>query len=375
MPSKPIAVLSSDWHLLPAAWKKYPAIRGDAYYSLQQIVDLAVSLEVPLVAAGDLFDNKTPDSLSVSICLHEMRKLASAGQKVYFIQGQHELSDPPWMTLFDNAVNIHSFDSYGAVSPIEINGLRCCAMDIAKPSYFVACLESAHAYAQNHGTFDLFITHQVWKDFTINTSSEFSLDAVKFCKILYTGDYHRYVDSNFGKVRVLSTGSTCMQSHDENPRKFVIILNDDLSITKYSLKTRPCFSESIEDHESLQRFLDRNLQVVLDNWPIKDLPEVITKPLIKIKYNRNLPNCHSLLTDKLGDWVYELVSTDFDHERMVSDPNGRGEMAAIDIAECVSKFTDDPNTYKDVIRVYGSENVSLELTSMKEEHLAIEGKD
>ena len=90
---KPIAVVTSDWHIALNAWKKLPDIKGDAEFSLRQIVDAALALNVPIIAAGDLFDVKHPDSYTVNVTAKHMARLHSAGLKCFYVQGQHEMAN------------------------------------------------------------------------------------------------------------------------------------------------------------------------------------------------------------------------------------------------------------------------------------------
>ena len=130
MPVTPLMVLSSDWHLSPFSWKKHPNVHRDSYYSLQQIVDLCIQLNVPLIAAGDLFDIKHPPSESVVFCVEQMARLQRVGLPVYYIQGQHELSEIPWISLCPNATHIDSFKSDLNFKTFDIQGLRVAGQDI-----------------------------------------------------------------------------------------------------------------------------------------------------------------------------------------------------------------------------------------------------
>ena len=40
----PVALIASDWHVQMAAWKKFPEVKRDAEYSLEQIVDCAIEI-------------------------------------------------------------------------------------------------------------------------------------------------------------------------------------------------------------------------------------------------------------------------------------------------------------------------------------------
>src|SRR5690242_13525682 len=106
---KPLCIGSSDWHLERHAWVRYPELAGDAYYGLKQIIDVCVDRQLPLLAAGDLFDKTFPDSRSVSFAMKQMDRMKDSKLPVFFTQGQHEMAkDNPWLGLHFWPVWMHN---------------------------------------------------------------------------------------------------------------------------------------------------------------------------------------------------------------------------------------------------------------------------
>ena len=370
MAAKPIMVLSSDWHLNPISWKKHQKIQRDSYYSLQQIVDLSLDLNVPLIGAGDLFDVKLPPSESVLFCYEQMQRLNKANLPMYYVQGQHEYAEKPWLNLCSNAQHIDSFKYDNGIKIFDIQGLRVCGMDIEiSPTKFSIRCESLKTLAKGN-QLDLFVTHQVWADFIQKRDSVFSLQNATFAKMVYTGDYHKTEVLDVAGTICLSSGSINMQANNESPHKVIFILNDDLTYTAHQLKTRPFSSFEIRTEENLNGILNRHMDDFFFNWPYRDLPDYIQTPLIAIKYQNNLPNAFEALSEKFKDWNYDLSPVDFSSIEIKAAADRRQVQDLVDIGECVSQFVpEDSLAHKDAVRIFTASDVEAELMSMRKEHL------
>lgn len=373
MAAKPVMVLSSDWHLSPTSWKRHPKIRRDSYYSLSQIVDLSIELNVPLVGAGDLFDIKAPPSESVVFCYEQMQKLAKHNLEMFYVQGQHEYAEVTWLSLCSNAKHIDSFKTSDGTGPriFDVNGIRICGMDISfSPVEFAINCAKLHAAAESDFLFDLFVTHQVWADFIKKRDPVFMLENALFAKVIYTGDYHKLEALDVNGTLCLSSGSINMQANNENPIKEIFILHDDLSVTKKTIKTRPFMSYDLKTEDDLRKLLNTHNDVLLSGWCHKDLPEEYSTPLVSVKYQNNLNNAFDSLTEKFREWNYDLTPTDFFSEEMTAAAERREIKDIVDVTDCVSQFVaSDSVAYKDALRMFDSVDIEAELQSMRKEHL------
>lgn len=372
MAAKPVMVLSSDWHLAPLSWKKHPRITKDAYHSLSQIVDLAINLNVPLIGAGDLFDVKTPPAESVIHCHNEMEALAKAGLNMYYVQGQHEMSDPPWLTLCKNAIHIDSFvDNPETPKIFDINGISVCGMDICQSPLNFSLLLNRLIDAAPKDKFDLYVTHQVWGDFIKKGDEPYLLKNANFAKVVYTGDFHKDLILNVNNTVCISSGSINMQANNEPPVKRVFVLNDDLSVTDHYLKTRPfvCLEIKTEDH--FKFVMDTDKEALISDWDFNGIPEEIRTPLIVIKYQNTITNAFFSLKDKFKDWNHEINPTDFSSVEMTASVERREIRELVDIGDCVAKCGVSPDcvTYADALRIFNSSDVESELKIMRSEHL------
>lgn len=371
MPVTPLMVLSSDWHLSPFSWKKHPNVHRDSYYSLQQIVDLCIQLNVPLIAAGDLFDIKHPPSESVVFCVEQMARLQRVGLPVYYVQGQHELSEIPWMNLCPNATHIDSFKADLNFKTFDIQGLRVAGQDIEfSGARFSDQCREMHAQAGSD-KFDLYVTHQVWADFIKKSDESFMFKHATFAKVVYTGDFHKTEVLNIDGTDCLSSGSINMQATNEPPHKFVFILNSDLSWTQYRLKTRPFALFELRSEKYFNALMDVTNEELLAEWPHKDLPEHIATPLVCVRYQNNIPNAYDLLCNKFQSWNYEIIPTDFNSSEVTAAVERKHIQELVDISECVSQtgFSESTVAHKDAVRIFNSGNVEHELLEMRKEHL------
>jgi hypothetical protein len=371
MSVKPLLVLTSDWHLSPFSWKKHPNVHRDSYYSLQQIVDLCIKLNVPLIAAGDLFDIKQPPSESVVFCFEQMKRLERVGLPVYYVQGQHELSEIPWMSLCSNAVHIDSFKTSQPFKEFEIQGLRVVGQDIEfSGNRFADQCRAMHSYA-GKDRFDLYVTHQVWADFIKKSDENFMFKNAAFAKVIYTGDYHKTEILNIEGTECLSSGSINMQATNEPPHKLIFILNSDLSWTQYRLKTRPFALFELKSEKHFDILMGLTNDELLVEWPHKDLPQHIATPLVCVRYQNNIPNAYDLLCDKFRNWNYEIIPTDFNSSEVTAAVERKHIQELVDISECVEQtgFSESTVAHKDAVRVFNSSNVEQELLEMRNEHL------
>lgn len=305
-----IAVVAADTHLAPCAWTSRPSIHGDSYFALQQIIDTCIKFKVPLILAGDVFDKTRPDSLTISHARQAIQRMQLLGLPIYFIQGQHERDvNCPWLnSISDWPIHIHKREHILFAN--SENSISLYGIDWTPANRIANEIENIPANA------NIVIMHQVWKEFMgskcANTECSFDQLPDNY-KLFITGDYHvcekRYLD----KSVVASPGSTCMQSIDEQGRKFIYLLRyrKESSLPVYTeralLETRAkhtCHIDSDEDFAQFCQTFNRSLKTEFQN-----LPENIRKPLLQVIYSIKIPELHLRIT-KLLDDKYHLFFTD-----------------------------------------------------------------
>jgi hypothetical protein len=290
-----LCIVSSDWHLERNAWVRYPDLSGDAYFGLEQIIDLCTERHLPLIAAGDLFDKPYPDSRSVWEAMRQMDRMENYNLKVLYIQGQHERSrDKPWMSL-------HEWPQYIHQEYKPIKGLNFYGLDYTRPDHLKSALQACDNQYTN-----ILVCHQVWGNFmgTIRVTDGMLEQVPLHDGVIITGDYHKHVNlevtaENGCKNVVLSPGSICLQSVDEPPDKAVYVLYDDLTFESIPLKSRNIFRHELLKKQDLEDLLATIGHSWLD--PQIGVPDNIAKPILSVRYDPDIPDAYTRLVNDVKD--------------------------------------------------------------------------
>ena len=357
---RPILACSSDWHLERHAWVRHPTLMDDAYYSLEQIVDLCLELNIPLIAAGDLFDKTLPDSKSVWIALQQMTRMQQAGLDVLFTQGQHELNkDKPWL-------NLHSWPTHMHMHQVSMNGLTLAGLDYTPPSELKSKLATVCGK-----DIDVLICHQVWKEFMGNVPNvEASLSEVPLDKkIIVTGDFHSHECISVNTNTVLSPGSICLQSVNEPADKYVFILYDDLSTSSHKLKTRMVVNHELKTEQDLDDLLATVNSGYLGLQP--DVPENIAKPILSIRYSESINNVYSRIMEEVGTERVHLflraIKVEPDVRTVVMDEAQKTIDLGLD-GNLEKLCLKDSSTYRITKRLLSSAKPTEELKKLEQEY-------
>lgn len=284
--SRPIAVISSDWHVALNAWKKYPEIRGDAECSLSQIVDISTALNVPLIAAGDLFDIKNPDSYSVNATAKQMNRMLKAKLPVYYVQGQHEMASPTWFSLFEGCHYVHD-------KIFEIAGIKFYGYD-----YFLP--KSVEDSYMRFKPADVLVTHQVWSELLprhgqIHCCSYNLIANNNTYKAIISGDFHSHFTANTEKASCVfvSPGSICLQDMNEPANKAVWVMTENYEFVSVPIKARKVMNTAVRSDSDLHTMV--SMSGSLSDDP--GLPEGIGRPILRIKYNTDVKNVFVAITN------------------------------------------------------------------------------
>lgn len=292
-----MAVIGSDWHSAPRAWSRRPDITGDAYHGISQLFQLAISLRVPVIGPGDLFDSREPDSRSVWLMVQEIRRLSQHGLQLIFVEGNHEISSPPWVSLAGDGL-IHLDPDHPLTLP---NGSRLIGLDYCQPDRVRRSLECLPPG-------DILITHQVFREFTPRGAA--SLAWVPHCyRLIISGDCHKCIRLDLPGGRVaISPGPLCMQAIDEDPNKYIYVLCEDLSVHPIKLQTRPFLRAVVDTEAAFELLLASQNYQLFPN--AEGLPEVIARPFIVVEYDNTIRDAYSRLQNRFGaDCFLEAVPT------------------------------------------------------------------
>lgn len=364
------SILAADFHLAPGAWASRPLIRGDAYYSFQQIVDYAVKHDAAdVVAAGDLIDTAKPSSETVRHMCAQLRRLHKAGVSFRFVQGQHDMATPPWFAAVSDVEHVHGkYFTVGDLQAYGLDYLSAAALREALPTI-------------KPGT-QLLVCHQVWSDFMGSIAvCEGALSDIPYVTYVLTGDYHKTVIDTFtnrqGKTgRVWSPGSICMQSIDEDPEKYFFHYDHaKRTVKQVLLRTRPLIAwHEIEDEGEMSAFLttiSEHLDKAYDE--AAGLPEEIRKPIVHVPYSLDLERPYARILKALDGRAHffqqELVRQTAEQ---VIEKKKRQEIAHKGLLGCLPLVVPDEESpvRKGLERLLASKDPAATLRQMKEEFFA-----
>lgn len=297
---KPLFVFTADLHLEDGAWSTRPGIYGDAYYSFNQIIDYCVEHRLPLILGGDVLEKKSNSARPIAQLCNGLSRMQVANLDVYYIQGNHEYDrNAPWLSVHKWSRHIHK-------QTVTINGVRVYGLD------WLPRGEIQTAFKEVPADTDILIVHQVWKDFMGNVGrTECELTDVHHVQTVLAGDFHvtKTVESTNAQgkpIRMLSPGSICMQDCGEDPSKFFFVINDThdggFEFWPVPLKTRRFINYSVREQELLDSLCAGQFERdIKDMCEFAELPAEIAKPIVRVKFNKQLPDAYIRLVTALGE--------------------------------------------------------------------------
>lgn len=291
---QPLFVFCADLHLEDGAWSTRPAIYGDAYYSFKQIVDYCIAHRLPLILGGDVLEKKSNSARPVAKLCDGLTAMQQADLPVYYIQGNHEYDrNAPWLSVHPWPVHLHNRRvTFGPRGDIAAWGLD-----------WLPRGEIQAAFQQVPRDVDILVTHQVWKDFMGEIGrTECELTDVHHVQTVLAGDFHvtktvSSVNAQGQPIQMLSPGSTAMQDMGEASNKsFFVIAHTSagFEFLPQHLKTRKLITHRVETQDRLDDLcageLNKQIAAEISSAVAQQYPEEIVKPLVRIKFNKDLPD-------------------------------------------------------------------------------------
>jgi hypothetical protein len=356
-------VFCADTHLADGAWTTRPGIYGDSYYSFEQIVSHCIENQLPLILGGDVLEKKTNSARPISMLCRQMSRMESAGIPVYYIQGNHEYDrNAPWLS-------VHSWPQHMHNRLIDINGASVFGLDWLPKG------DIQKALADIPATTDVLITHQVWHDFMKNVGRpECSLSDVHHAKVVLAGDFHvtetvTGVNAQGQQTVMLSPGSTCMQDISEAADKYFFVLarrdTGELYCDNQQLQTRRFGNYAVKDPETLDQLCAGKLSADIAELA-KNAPEPIAKPLVRIKFDKRLPDAYLRLSTAVGEQAHLFCDAIVDKSRGETETNR--SVTKNDLIAVVSELLKDkPAALKLALALLQSENAGAELEQQFEQ--------
>lgn len=292
-----IAGVSADWHTDRRSWSRHPSATGDSLYALKQIVDVMVQYDCALIGAGDLFDVADPESYVVHSVLELVESLP---KELLFVQGQHERSDPPWLSLSKKAIHLHG-KSY------KLGELLFAGWDYC-PDFSKVHDELPEC--------DILVTHQVWQEFmhrSVGCTGKLAALPDRIRTVI-TGDFHKtkvlHVPREHGvPVMVISPGSTHCRAVNEQKGKVVGLLRNNRSITWVDLDCRPIVEHKIPNNETLDWILAAKDEELFGKLNPKR-PAHIAIPVISLKVSTGVTGASEKLAARFRDCHCHITLAD-----------------------------------------------------------------
>lgn len=360
--AKVIAVAAADLHLDDGNWVN-SGIIGDSRWSFSYVHQLAKQQRVPLLLLGDVIDVKRPSSETISF----LRDDLADGAPVYFIQGQHELADPPWLTVSALIQSTHMDGELFTISGVNFYGLDWTPAD-----------RLAERLARIQTNTDVVLTHQVWEQFMGSvTSPEGSLADILHASLALTGDYHKYAAIKVprpagGPLRVYSPGATHMRKIDEPSKHYLLLIHKDLAVSRVQIPTRKVIRLSFDQQSQIDDLL-ANLAAYEQKlgWATSDpvLPPELHKPLLRITYPERLSSNYDALAERLAEkyhlfWKCVVEDRPEDAEALAASRRFR----QLGPVGCLNQVVpDDSEDFKSLTRLLSSTDQRAELQTMKKE--------
>jgi DNA repair exonuclease SbcCD nuclease subunit len=246
MPS-PILACLGDIHLDTCIWRKLKHVTGDAYLGYKQFIDVAKEHKVPAVVVGDLFDSNKPDPVLVKMHCSLMDYAKDNNVPVWTLQGNHDKASIPWSSVhpWPECIGDGTIRSY--------KGHRIAAKDYA-------LMDDIHEWllSLERSKPDLVFMHQAAKQVlkfegAWNCDLDFVPEAVK---LVVMGDIHQELEMPIKGGKAFYTGAGHARDIGQVGPKSVLLVNDDLSITRQTIKSRNISKVYVTKEEHIQACKD-----------------------------------------------------------------------------------------------------------------------
>lgn len=377
--AKRVAVVFADSHLRERTWADHPQLQFDSYISLAQVFAHAVNHELPIVGAGDLIDKARNPSGPITVLAGLTRQLENAGCQFYFIQGQHEMSDTPWLHVSSTPQHVHQ-------TRFQLGPFNAYGLDFQPAGRLQPALDEIPKST------DILIAHQVWSEFMGSIAApQGSFRDVPHVSTIVTGDYHGdcvnkvFRGKDGQKVRVVNPGSTCMQAIDEPPEKFYSVLYDDGTFKKRAILTRPFIdlgnvqtdARLEEVIETIQTQIEEATETCQALDELNDDWTGLTVPIVRASYSHRLADAAQRIKKIVGEAAHLFLreippdKPEVQERRRKRQEEGKTEASTLlsELPEYL-EAKDQKHLLEDCQRLLVCPDVETELARMQEEALS-----
>lgn len=241
-----VALMCADSHIFDVTWRNQPAIAGDAFFSLAQVLKVRSDLNVPLLAAGDFFDVKQVEPHTLAYVQHMIEATNQDQNRLLYIQGQHDMKKLPWLGV-GHSLEGDFNTSYMGRGHNWFNGhIEVAALDWQPSDRLTEALKSIKF--EQDTDIRILMLHQVTTAFMGNLGGELQPGMLPEWDVppthILIGDYHDTCTGTITDVAgkeydLYSPGSFSMQSISEPHEKHFYHMDEAGDVLQEQLVTRP----------------------------------------------------------------------------------------------------------------------------------------
>ena len=366
----PAFAFTGDTHLTRTVWVKHPDLYGDAHESFRQIIDYCIANRIPLLLLGDIFDSANPEAEDVVFFSQQMERMARQQLMVFYIKGNHDDTPVGWPSV--HPWPIHIIDGTYVLGPFHVVGLDYHRFGELAP---------ALAAVPTEYPLDFLCTHQAWAEIQRIGHTDGSLTQVHRATRVLTGDYHvnghwDTTNAQGQSLRAWSPGSIAMQALNEPPVKFFGVVSSDRGqpvIENVTLQTRQFIDIRLTTTEMLDQFV---AWVAAGGIITPGLPEVIAKPIMRVRYSTDIPEAYDRIMAACGTQFHLFDEPVATQEEMIVDAEAAPAGAFDDLLTALGQLT-PPGTalYNAVRRLLESATPETEAEAIFQEFVANYGQN
>lgn len=238
----------------------------DIQNSFEAIIDAAIETSSDITISGDLLHSNRPTSQTMAFLKKCHFKLIKNSITAFVISGNHDKSDPHWISHFHaDTYGFRDIDDQVVLTGNENRErrLRIRGVPFCNKEQWYETVDRIN----EDDPIDILLMHQSFNEFTkfenpdgFNNDCLLNLDANK-CPLIIVGDTHVTDEFLAGNgTLVVSPGSSEVMSMSEDFDKNVFYLkqDEDNKLTPFNIKirTRPCYSYDIPDKATLEDVIE-----------------------------------------------------------------------------------------------------------------------
>lgn len=341
----------------------------DTQYAIRQIVDIAIERRVDgVVAAGDNTDKQTQRSAPIVEFFFQLDRLERAEIPFWFLQGQHDYDNPPWLSGHSWAIHLHK-------KIITIGDDTLYGLDFQPFGKLQDELEEI----PNRCNF--LIAHQGWEEWLgFENAAQGSFAQIPgHIDYVYSGDLHKLIDErnknkDGNKIRTWSTGATTQRKSDEPSEHYVAFWNRG-KFTPIPLKSRVFVNASLMVRpEDVTHFIDTfeaELARAVQRAAGAEYPQEMLKPKFKVTYSASLDDVVRRIDKVVADRAfvtYREIPPEAKQETMkLSKANKGVAVTPLSVLNDEVDKEEDPATYELVSRLLQADSYEEEFAKWRSE--------